>query len=125
MPFGQVPPGEPFENIFIHRLGAEYAFTDTLTVQAGYYWQPSPVKETQTHTRYLDTDQHVFSVALEYDWLIRKIFTYPLTIQGYFQYQYLPGRTIQETINGPDNLAYWDIWGYIINVGAMVQFRFR
>ncbi len=119
VPYGTTPPGEPFKNIFIPRIGAEYAFNENLKIQMGYYWQPSPIKTIQPFTNYLDTDEHVFSIGLEYDWLLTDVFTYPLKLQLYFQYQHLP-RRILWTLLGPTS-----IWGVIANVGAVVQFRFR
>jgi len=118
-PFGRTPPGAPFKDIYIPRIGTEYAFTEALKFQTGYYWQPSPVKTVQPYTNFLDTDEHVFSLALEYDWLIKKVFTHPLKLQIYFQYQHLPRRTLK-TLMGPTAIL-----GFIANVGATVQFRFR
>ncbi len=118
-PYGETPPGDPFRDIVIPRLGVEYAFMEGLKAQAGYYWQPSPVKDVQPYTHYLDTDQHVFSAAVEYGLLLKKAFKYPLVLRAYFQYQYLPRREIV-TVAGPAS-----VWGYIFNVGGTVEIRFR
>ena len=119
VPFGQKPPGEPFRDIILPRFGAEYVFSEQFKFQMGYYWQPSPVKSFQPYTHYLDNDQHVFSAAAEYAWLIKGILKHPLRFRFYFQYQHLPRRTL-DTINGPT-----DIWGYITNLGGTVEIRFR
>jgi hypothetical protein len=119
VPYGENPPGDPFRDIVIPRFGVEYAFTDRFKAQSGYYWQPSPVKDVQPYTHYLDTDQHVFSAAVEYGLPLKKVFKFPLVLRAYFQYQYLPRREIL-TFRGPGA-----VWGYIINVGGTVEFRFR
>ncbi len=119
VPFGQTPPGDPFKDTIILRIGAEYAISENLRTQAGYYWQPSPVKRFQPYTHYLDTDEHVFSAGLQYALTIRGFLKYPIMMSFYVQYQYLPHRTL-ETIHGPSSIR-----GYITNVGATVGFRFR
>ena len=118
-PYGETPPGDPFRDIVTPRFGVEYAITKRLKGQAGYYWQPSPVKDVQPFTSYLDTDQHVFSTAVEYALPLRRMFKYPLVLRAYLQYQYLPRRDLT-TVNGPGS-----VWGYIMNVGGTVEFRFR
>jgi len=118
-PYGHSPPGEPFRDIFIPRFGAEVVLSEQFRVQGGYYWHPSPVKGAQPYTAFLDTDQHVFSAALEWVQPIGGVLKHPLRIRGYVQYQHLPRRTL-ETVHGPTS-----VWGYITNIGGTVEFRFR
>ncbi len=117
VPIGDTPPGDPFMDIWVHRFGAEYLFSDKLSVQAGYYYHPSPIKDVQPDTCYLDTDEHVFSTAAEYVLPLEGIFKYPIKFQAYLQYQHLPKRTFSTL--GADTA----IWGYIINMGALVQLQ--
>jgi len=117
-PYGQPPPGDPFHDILIPRLGIEYQVLDSLRVDVGYYWQPSPVSSVQPSTQYLDADEHVFACAVEYALAIPRILRYPLRFYAYAQYQYLPERTLQ-TVNGPTS-----VWGYITNVGGTIQLSF-
>ncbi len=118
-PFGETPPGDPFRDVVIPRFGAEVTITEGFKAQAGYYWQPSPVRDVQPHTCYLDTDQHVFSAAVEYGLRLKKVFKYPLVLRAYVQYQYLPRRDLL-LVDGPAS-----VWGYILNVGGTVELRFR
>jgi len=119
VPYGDRPPGEPFRDVWVPRVGAEYAFLENLKVQAGYYWQPSPVSRRQPYTCYLDTDQHVFSGAVAYGLRLKGVFKYPLGLSAYVQVQHLPRRTL-DTVAGPT-----DVWGTITNVGGTVELRFR
>jgi hypothetical protein len=89
-----------------------------LRAQLGYYWQPSPVRDAQSATRYLDTDEHVFSCACEYALRLDRFLEVPLKLQAYFQVQHLPRRTL--TTVG-DTMS---VWGTITNVGGTVQLSF-
>jgi len=117
-PYGQRPPGDPFFDILIPRFGAEIRVLPELRVQAGYYWQPSPVRKHQTSTRYLDTDEHVFSGGVAYTLSWERLLEYPLKLQAYVQVQYLPRNTLT-TVAGVDS-----VWGYATNVGGTVQLSF-
>ena len=117
-PYGQKPPGDPFHDILIPRFGVEYELMVPLRLEAGYTYQPSPVSALQPYTEYLDTDQHVFACAAQYDLAIPGLLEFPLRLSGYVQYIYLPERTL-ETVNGPVST-----WGYMTNVGATVQLSF-
>jgi hypothetical protein len=118
VPFGERPPGDPFSDIVIPRVGIEYCVSRYVKLQAGYYYQPSPVEASQPYTLYLDADQHVFSGATELSWPLTRILEYPLRFHLYFQFQYLPHRSL-DTAMGTTS-----IWGYITNIGATVQLRF-
>jgi len=117
-PFGQKPPGDPFFDILIPRFGAEVQVLEGLRAQLGYYWQPSPVRDAQSATRYLDTDEHVFSCACEYALRLDRFLEVPLKLQAYFQVQHLPRRTLT-TVGGT-----MSVWGTITNVGGTVQLSF-
>ena len=85
----------------------------------GYYYQPSPVSDVQPYTQLLDTDQHVFSAGLGYAWrFLEKWITYPLEFDLYFQYKYLPERTLQ-TVAGRTTIK-----GQHINIGGTIQLQF-
>ena len=117
-PYGLSPPGDPFEDILIPRFGVEIDPPGPFRFQVGYYWQPSPVKDVQPFTQYLDTEEHVFSCAVEYELPIKRLLEYPLRFHAFFQYQHMPRRTL-ETVNGATA-----IWGYITHLGATVQLSF-
>lgn len=119
VPFDKEPPGKPFRDIIIPRLGMEYLLLRWMKIQMGYYYQPSPVRATQPFTQFLDADEHVFSTAMECSWPVLKcILNAPLKFHLYFQYQYLPSRSL-DTVNGRTT-----IWGYIANFGASVHIPF-
>jgi long-subunit fatty acid transport protein len=119
VPYAKRPPGRPMRDIVIPRVGIEYSLQKDLKVRLGYYYHPSPVRSRQPFTYFLDTDQHVFSTGAGYTWrYIERFIGYPLEFDLYFQFQYLPRRTL-ETLEVPTSL-----WGYIVNVGGSVQFRF-
>lgn len=117
-PYNQRPPGDPFFDILIPRFGLEAKVSQALKCQAGYYWQPSPVRDVQPATQYLDTEEHVFSFAVEYSLPVERFLEYPLRFHAYFQYQHMPRRTLS-TVNGTTS-----VWGYTTNVGATVQLNF-
>jgi len=117
-PFGSIPPGEPFHDIVIPRFGLEYILSQAIRLDLGYYWQPSPVKTDQPYTQYLDTDEHVFSLALGYALAIPKLLQFPLVFSAYVQFQYLPERTLS-TVNGPTT-----VWGTSTGVGGTVSLQF-
>lgn len=117
-PFGAPPPGDPFDDIVIPRLGMEVLLFQSLRLNMGYYWQPSPVKTLQPFTRYLDSDEHVFSLALGCPVPLRRLLEYPLVLSAYAQFQYMPGRTLY-TVQGPAR-----VWGTAVGLGATVELRF-
>ena len=119
VPYSEKPPGRPMRDIVIPKIGLEYGVHKDVKVRLGYYYHPSPVRSHQPYTYLLDTDQHVFSTGLGYTWrYIERLTGYPLECDLHFQYQYLPRRTLH-TLTTPT-----DVWGYIVNVGGSVQFRF-
>lgn len=118
VPYGRTPPGDPFSDIIVPRVGLEYRLSDTARVQAGYYYQPSPVKGVQPFTQYLDADEHVLSAAGELSVPIPRLLEYPLRFRLCFQYQYLPQRRLS-TVNGSTT-----VWGYLMTVGGTVELRF-
>jgi len=128
-PFGSIPPGEPFHDIVIPRFGVETVLCQALRLDLGYYWRPSPVKTYQPATQYLDTDEHVFSVALGYALPIGNLLQYPLVFSAYFQFQYLPERTLY-TVDGPvadparPVVTPKSVWGTSAGVGGTVALRF-
>ena len=117
-PFGNIPPGEPFEDIVIPRFGVEYMVLQELRLNAGYYWQPSPVKTLQPSTRYLDSDAHVFSLGVGYAVPVRSLLRFPLVVSAYAQFRTLPRRTLY-TVEGPTA-----VWGTAAGLGATVELRF-
>jgi hypothetical protein len=117
-PYGAKPPGDPFYDIFIPRVGLEARLLKDLDARVGYYWQPSPVRDYQPATEYLDTDEHVFSFGLEYALHLDRLLQYPLRFAAYFQFLYLPERTLHP-VGGPVS-----VWGYTTNVGGSVQLSF-
>jgi len=119
LPYAQKPPGRPMHDIVIPRVGVEYGASEDVTLRFGYYYHPSPVRTRQEYTYLLDTDQHVFSTGLGYVWrYVERFIGYPLEVDVYFQFQYLPKRTLH-TLGAPTA-----VWGYITNVGGAVQLRF-
>jgi hypothetical protein len=119
LPYGLTPPGDPFHDIVIPRLGAEVRPLDDLHVRLGYGYQPSPVGRFQPYTQLLDTDQHVFSTGLGYAWRWpARWIAYPLVFDLYFQYKYLPERTL-ETVAGSTPVR-----GEQFNVGGSIQLEF-
>jgi hypothetical protein len=118
VPYDRRPPGNPFSDIVVPRVGLEYRLSDTARIQAGYYYQPSPVKGVQPFTQYLDADEHVLSAAGELSVPIPRLLEYPLRFRLCLQYQYLPQRRLS-TVNGTTT-----VWGYLITVGGTVELRF-
>lgn len=119
LPYNEKPPGDPFRDIFIPRFGAEITLTDSWKIQAGYYYQPSPVKEDQPYTVFLDAEEHVFSCAVEFSrHLIKRLFHEPLQLRVFFQYQVLPRRSL-DTANGRTA-----VWGSFLSLGGALQIPF-
>ena len=119
IPMGTIPLGHPMQDIFIPRGGVEYGLTDALCTRLGYYYQPSPVKNHQEYTQLIDTDQHVFSAGLGYVWEYPEQYIgFPVELDLYFQYQYLPRRTI-DTFAGQTS-----VWGNQMGGGCSLQMPF-
>jgi len=119
LPYGERPPGDPFHDIVIPRLGAEFRVLEDLRVRLGYGYHPSPVSRVQPYTQLLDTDQHVFSTGLGYAWgWPARWIAYPLVFDLYFQYKYLPERTL-ETVAGD-----MTVHGRHVNIGGSIQLQF-
>jgi hypothetical protein len=119
LPYNERPPGEPFYDIVVPRLGMEYSPTGALAFQAGYYFQPSPVRSRQPLTGFLDADQHVLSVAMEYSHrTLKPILARPLQFGLFLQYHHVAERTL-EIMNEPRSIR-----GSIVNVGVTVCIPF-
>jgi len=118
-PYNEKPPGDPFRDVLIPRLGVEYAPASFLKVQAGYYYQPSPVRSSQPATCLLDTEQHVFSLGAESSRrVMQRVFNTPFLFRAFVQFQHLPHRRLQ-TLNGEIT-----VWGSILSLGGVVQVPF-
>jgi len=131
LPYGTKPPGDPFRDILIPRVGTELSLPHDLKVRLGYYYQPTPVRGVQPYTQLLDTDQHVFSTGLGYAWRwAERYIGFPPELDFYFQYKYHPERTLQTVVYRyeEDRLrvvpGQTTVWGHQYNLGASVQLRF-
>lgn len=86
-----------FRDTFSWRLGAEFAPWRGLRVQAGYWYDPSPVPNSTFDASTVDSDKHVFSLGAGYYGLFNGV----LDISGVFQFLYFEPRHIlpYESVN--------------------------
>ena len=117
-------PEVPFSDTWIPRLGLDYEVLDDLHLYGGYFYEQSPVPDQPRRNNYMDMDRHVFSCGAGYSLPgIGKYWKKPLTVQAFFQGQYLPGREVRkenETRYGPS----YDFEGYIIQAGLALVFHY-
>jgi len=122
-----------FRDTFSWRFGAEIAPWKGLRVQAGYWWDPTPVPNSTFDASTVDSDRHTFSFGAGYYGLFDGV----LDISGVFQFLYFEPRYIRpyESMNlgglknyvssGP---AYNDFpltfKGNVINVGFAVGIHY-
>jgi long-chain fatty acid transport protein len=85
--------GLGWKNIFSVHTGAQYCFSDRLTLRAGYYFNPSPI----------DSDTAFFNVGspLIIEHVVSCGFSYRFTEHETFSVAYLHG--FQNTESGPIN----------------------
>ncbi len=105
-------PSPGFKDTFVPRAGAEYILRPeflsagtgaikTLSVRAGYYWEPSPVEDINGPFNILDSDQHVLSAGFGVDfsgWGVDHM------LEGFFQAHLLTQRNIrndEDPVFGP------------------------
>ncbi len=123
-----------FHDTMTFRAGVEKRVYDTdttgLVAQLGYYYDPSPVPPQTGSTNYLDTDRHVGSTGLGFQWdrIGSYRFAGPLTIQGFYQLHYCVPRMFykNESVSA-DNPGYpkIDVGGWIWAAGINVSVFFE
>jgi long-chain fatty acid transport protein len=130
--YSDVKPIPPFEDIFVPRFGAEYAFDpgfssrwlewmSLLSIRAGYYFEPTPVTTASGPHNIFDTDKDVVSTGFQIDFpfMQGRILS---SIEAYFQYHILRDRHIkndEDPFFGPADLS-----GHVVNVGGTITTRF-
>lgn len=100
-----------------------------LMTQAGYFWDPSPVPAQTGVTNYLDSDRHVGSAGLAFEWFRIGDYEFagPFTLQIFGQMHYLVPRVFyKDTSVEADNPGYprIDVGGWIYGMGANVTWYF-
>ena len=59
---------EPFNDIWVNRIGAEYRMLPTaLKLRGGYFFRPNAVPDQTGYTNFMDCDTHVFSLGIGYE----------------------------------------------------------
>jgi hypothetical protein len=127
-----VKPIPPFEDTFVPRFGAEYAFDpgfssrwlewmSLISIRAGYYFEPTPVTTIDKGHNIFDTDQDVFSTGFQIDFpfMQGRILS---SIEAYFQYHILRDRHVKN-----DEDPYFgpaDLGGHVVNFGGTLTTRF-
>lgn len=125
-------PDPPFEDTWVPRFGAEYAFDPRLSsrwlrwiariaLRAGYYFEPTPVPTADKSHNIFDTDQDVVSTGFQIDFPVMqgRILS---SLEAYFQYHSLRDRHIENDEDpyfGPADLS-----GHVIHFGGTVTTRF-
>ncbi len=112
----------------VPRFGCDYRIIDTLTVRAGYYYEPTPVPDqSRTRSNYLDCTKHVISCGAGYTFeelpfIGRLPFRYPVALDAFFQYHVMEPRTQHKLeTTGQDG---WRIRGYQFSVGVGLSLCF-
>ena len=132
LPFDVPLPGEPadpdFEDLFVPRVGAEWAAYDGplvgIALRLGYFYEPSPAPDQPGRTNYVDSDKHALSAGLGLrlaQWTA--VFPKPLHLDLAMQTVRLVSRTyLKDDAADPvgDYEASGHTWGGAMNLG----FRF-
>jgi long-chain fatty acid transport protein len=86
-----------FIDTFSFRLGTEFCPWKGLRVQAGYWWDPTPVPNSTFDAATVDSDRHTFSLGAGYYGLFDGV----LDITSVFQFLYFEPRYIRpyESVN--------------------------
>jgi len=96
-------PPPDFHDVFVPRVGVEYAINEHVAVRSGYFYKPSPVPDQTGSNNYADSNRHGISagvgVSFHDPWgLLRK----PINIDAAFQAQILEHRyVVKEDPNDP------------------------
>lgn len=104
--FWGLPPEPLFNDTWIPRVGAEYFFhpgfqkkylrkIDTIGVQGGYYYEPSPVPDMNGVMNILDSDMHIFSAGFSLDYLLKGVDR--IKVQAYFKVHLLEEKVLHNT----------------------------
>ena len=127
--FMEQKPSPGFSDTFVPRAGAEYILRpeflsagtgaiNTLSVRAGYYWEPSPVGDMSGAFNILDSDQHVLSAGFGVDfnaWGVDHM------LEGFFQVHLLAQRKIR---NDEDPLfGQIEIDGEVYSIGLSYMMK--
>ncbi|MCA9772812.1 MAG: outer membrane protein transport protein [Myxococcales bacterium] len=127
--FDEKVPHPKLRNTMQVRLGAEYEFpTDlpvihTMAVRAGYYFEPSPVRDQSGPTNLLDNDKHVLSAGFALSFFDPfKILVEPLYLNISAQAHLLENR---KTRNDGDPLfGPFETGGYLLGGSVTLETKF-
>jgi len=122
------PPLEPsFDDILVPRIGVMYRVTRRLEARAGFYFEPTAVKNQPTGLYPTGNDRFVPSVGMGYTFPAPwGILAKPLSVDAYFQYHILVEReftrdvTLNRDAENPDLTSS----GSVFNLGLELTFRF-
>ncbi len=109
-------------------FGAEYQAVETswsdVKVRTGYRYRPSPLRSQTGQTNYLDADAHVFSGGVGFTVFgLGEILPRPLSVDTYFQYQWLQNRTFHKQ-DPTDLVGDIEVGGAWWNIGGNLTLRF-
>jgi long-chain fatty acid transport protein len=104
-----------YENVFIYRLGAQYAATDNLTVRAGGYYDQSPVQAGYLTPETPDSDAIGVSAGLSY-----RVSDH-FNVDASFLYLNRKQRTDAANLSGGIAGTYKSV-GYVPGIGVSYNF---
>lgn len=94
-----------FEDIYIPRVGSRFHYSDSLTLTAGFSYEPSPLVSTESlDVNLFDNDRGIASLGLTQMYNNTKLLAFPLRIDAAYQYHMLMDRDF--TLSEENELQY-------------------
>jgi long-chain fatty acid transport protein len=106
-----------YKDAFRFAAGAEYAFTDTLTLRGGLAFQQAPIRDSKREPAVPDSDRIILAVGASYD-LTRRI---ALDV-GYQYHRLTDGSLERVSVTGSTARGTYEISAHFLAMGVRVQF---
>lgn len=123
------PPEDPrFHDIFVPRIGAEYALVDGprlgLVARVGYFYEPTPAPDQPGRTNYVDSDKHGTSAGLGFRVSdVTEVFPKPIRLDVAVQAVFLePRRYVKD--DPADPVGDYEAAGYTLGAAGTLSFLF-
>jgi long-subunit fatty acid transport protein len=111
----------------VPRIGVIYRITRKLEARAGFYYEPTPVKNQRRNLYPIGNDRFVPSVGVGYTFPAPwGILAKPLTLDAYFQYHVLAENEFERDVPSNPGAQNPDLTssGSIFNMGMELKFKF-
>jgi len=102
-----------YKDTYQYRFGAEYYYTENLTLRAGYYIDPTPVRDKYLEPMLPDTDRRGVNIGFGYKYG-------PLTLDAFYLHIFFRDRTVKnnfQSFNGS-----YDVGANLFGTSASYNF---